>query len=462
MGKHFCWNAIGIGILLCAAASAQTFTKLVDFNYDNGANPTYMSLVQGLDGALYGTTTYGGIGNYGTVFKLTASGITSIHTLDLGAGGDPAGSLLLATDGNFYGTTQVGGGGVGGGGLGNVFRITPGGVLATFFVFGMPGVGGGPYAGVIQGTDGNFYGTTFYYGYGGGGAAFQLTPAGVEKTLHSFAFLGGPANGANPSAPLMQAGDGTLYGTTTAGGIGGQGEIYRINLAGSSKGEAQVYSFSGPDGANPYAGLVQASDGNLYGTTYNGGANGKGTIFKLTAGTLTTLHSFNSTDGAYPYAALIQATDGNLYGTTSSGGASGYGTVFQITPGGMLTNLHSFDSTDGANPNGGLTQATDGNLYGVTPKGGVHNRGTIYKLSMGLGPFVTALPTSGTAGQTIFILGTDLTNATSVTFNGASAAFTVVSASEITATVPAGASTGTIQVTGPSSTLSSNVAYRVR
>jgi len=261
--------------------------------------------------------------------------------------------------------------------------------------------------------------------------------------------------------PLIQAADQSLYGTTVQGGAS-HGEIFKIALAASNGGETTVATFDGTNGANPYAGLVQATDGNLYGTASNGRTNGKGTVFKLTADGLATLHSFNSTDGANPYGGLIQATDGNLYGTTLKGGPSFYGTVFQITLGGVLTTLHSFDSTDGANPNGGLVHGANGSFYGATSAGGVHGKGAVFKLSVGLGPFVMTLPTSGAAGAAVTILGLDLRDATSVTFNGTAAAFTVVLSSEITTTVPAGATSGTVQVTGPSGTLLSNVPFRVR
>ena len=150
-----------------------------------------------------------------------------------------------------------------------------------------------------------------------------------------------------------------------------------------------LHRFDGTDGAFPY-GLVQATDGNLYGTTNVGAAQDYGTVFKMTpSGKLTTLHTFcsqsNCTDGARPAAGLVQATDGNLYGTTYEGGANDYGTVFKMTPSGKLTTLHSFCSesncTDGASPTAGLVQATDGNLYGTTDGGGANGFGTVFKIT---------------------------------------------------------------------------------
>jgi len=179
-----------------------------------------------------------------------------------------------------------------------------------------------------------------------------------------------------------------------------------------------------------------------------------------------TLHSFHGTDGSEPYAGLVQATNGNFYGTTVYGGANcvpdgGCGTIFKITPGGALTTLHSFDVTDGENPETGLTQDTNGKFYGTMQAGGAYNGGTIYSLSVGLGAFVETQTSSGKVGAAVKILGTDLTGATSVTFNGTVATFTVVSKSEITTTVPTGATTGRVQVVTPSGTLTSNVNFRV-
>src|ERR1039457_2574131 len=213
-----------------------------------------------------------------------------------------------------------------------------------------------------------------------------------------------------------------------------------------------LYSFDGTDGQEPVGALVQATNGDLYGTTERGGSgiNNGGTVFRITpGGTLTTLYSFcpqtNCTDGLVPYAGLVQAANGDLYGTTSNGPANGQGTVFKITPGGTLTTLYNFCSqtncTDGRNPYAGLVQAANGDFYGTTAHGS-NNHGTVFRLSVGLGPFVKPRPPFGKVGAAVKILGTDLTGATSVGFNGTAAVFEVVSSSEITTTVPSGASSG--------------------
>jgi hypothetical protein len=231
------------------------------------------------------------------------------------------------------------------------------------------------------------------------------------------------------------------------------------------------------DGEYPHAPLLQGVDGNFYGTTSAGGTSqfnnlcellGCGTAFSITPnGTLTTIHRFFTLAGISPYGALVQAADGNFYGTTLSGGYTYVhdGTAFELTPSGVLRTLARFCDLqygcDGGGPRAGLFQGTDGIFYGTTSYAGRGLDGTIYSVSVGLGPFVESQPTSGHVGAGVRILGTDLTGATSVTFNGTPAVFKVVKSSCITTTVPAGATTGTVQVVTPGGTLSSNVPFQV-
>jgi uncharacterized repeat protein (TIGR03803 family) len=259
--------------------------------------------------------------------------------------------------------------------------------------------------------------------------------------------------------------------------------IYNGATKGAKETNTGTYNVSVTDGGEPRGGLIQATDGNFYGATEGGGANTNilrtayefsacGTVFKITSsGALTTLHNFDHTDGANPEGGLVQGTDGSFYGTTNHGGANAHcedgtwGTLFSITPGGTLTTLHSFDGTDGSGPAAALVQGTDGQFYGTTPVGGANGGGfgdgTIFSLSVGLKPFVETVPTSGTAGTAVNILGTNLTGATSVTFNGTEATFTVVSKSLITATVPAGTTTGRVEVVRPNGKVLSNVPFTV-
>jgi uncharacterized repeat protein (TIGR03803 family) len=255
-----------------------------------------------------------------------------------------------------------------------------------------------------------------------------------------------------------------------AGGVNGGGTVFKLTPGGTL---TTLHSFgSTGDGADPYAGgLLQAADGNFYGTTARGGAHyGAGTVFKIgAAGNFSRVYSFCSqphcTDGAYPYSGLVQGTDGNFYGTTTRGGAHGYGTVFELTPEGTLTTLHSFGGADGAFPSATLVQGTDGAFYGTTTDGGIggifNGKGTVFSIAVGLGPFVRANPTSGGVGAPVMILGNNLTEATSVTFNGMLAKFTVVSDTLISAAVPPGATSGPIAVVTPSGSLTSNMSFRV-
>ncbi|MFN7995653.1 MAG: choice-of-anchor tandem repeat GloVer-containing protein [Bryobacteraceae bacterium] len=471
-------RSISARLFFCAATAialpAQTFTTLVNFDFWNNGDSVYSSLVQGFDGNYYGTTSQGWPCNQGTIYKVTPTGIlTTLYRFpaqpDCSAavnGGNPYATLVLATDGNFYGTATTGGTNPcpafnGYQGCGTVFKITPTGTLTTLHNFDGAD-GANPFAALVQAANGGFYGTTYLDGTNAYGTAFRITAAGTLTTLHSFT----PTEGGSPGA-LIQATNGNFYGRTN-GDAGAPGTFFRITPTGAL---TTLHNFSWSVGFSPAAAdLVQAADGNFYGTTYSGGSNdcntgtspGCGTVFKITpAGVLTTLYSFNSIDGANPNAGLVQGTDGNFYGTTSGGGINGgYGTVFKLTPAGKLTTLHSFDKTDGFFPNG-LVQATNGNFYGTTLYGGINDYGTIFSVSVGLSPFIKTLLTSGKVGAVVKILGTNLTGATTVTFNGTAAAFTVVRPSLITTTVPVGATTGKVRVVTSTRTLVSNIAFRV-
>ena len=356
-------------------ACGSNFTLLYSFagGSGDGANP-YHTLIQGSDGDFYGTTLAGGTGNTGTIFKVTPSGS---ETLFYSFASIPYSGLLQSSDGNIYGTTASGGAS----GRGTVFKIAPSGTETVLYSF--PAGSSDPYTGLIQGIDGNFYGTTGAGGASDDGTVFKITPSGTETVLHAFAKTG--SDGQIPYAGLIQGSDGNLYGTTYDGGANGLGTVFKVTPSGS---ETVVYSFAGgSDGEHPYGGVIQGSDGNFYGTTYQGGASGYGTVFKLTpSGAETVLHTFAGSggDGAYPEAGLTEGSDGNFYGNTLQGGASGLGTVFKLTPSGTETVLHSFagGSSDGANPGANLVQGSDGNLYGSTGAGGASGHGTFYKVTL--------------------------------------------------------------------------------
>jgi len=469
------------------AAPAQVFTSLASFDVANGDDPEFSFLVQGLDGNFHGTTPRGGANSdsncnlftylCGTLFKVTPEGkLTVLHNFCdqpfCAVDGDgPFEGLVLATDENFYGTTSFGGAD----NSGIAFRISSTGWLVQLHSFCSEtncADGGGPSA-LIQATDGNFYGTTSSGGAYNYGTIFRLAPQGKLTTLYSFCAQASCPDGQIPGqGGLVQATDGNFYGTTYAGGEFNSGTAFKITPSGVF---TLIYSFCSVlrihcnDGEYPNNPLIQGSDGNFYGTAMSGGVRNNGMIFQLTpTGTLTTLHSLEYGDGQQPFGPLVQGSDGNFYGMTNFGGYYDYGTIFEITSEAVFTVLQNFEQLYGAYPYGGLVQGTDGTFYGATSGGGSSSKcgsegcGTIFSLNTGLGPFISALPTSGEVGSKVILLGNNLVGSTAVTFNGTAATFRVVSPTEIRTTVPTGATTGKVQVTTPGGTLTSNVVFRVR
>jgi uncharacterized repeat protein (TIGR03803 family) len=347
----------------------------------------------------------------------TKGALTTLYTFDPNAG-FTASSLIQGLDGTFYGTASLR---IFSDLTTQIFSLTPSDVFTavsqayeTYLQL------------YFQGTDGTVFGTNTpvcdQYCDTQGGTVFGMTPKGVMTTIYAFCPEGSDCtNGSNPNS-LVRGADGNFYGTTRTGG-----NINSLNN--------DVCDF------------------------------GCGTAFKLTpAGTLTTLYFFCSqsqcADGAFP-GNLIQATDGNFYGVTSEdGGAYQSGTIFEITPSGAMTTLYSFNGYDGTYPDG-LIQGTNGIFYGTNYLGGNKGWGTVFDLSTGIGPFVETLPTSGKVGTRVIILGTDLTGAAAVSFDGVAASFKVVSATEITTMVPTGAASGMVKVTMPKGTLLSNVKFLV-
>lgn len=369
-----------------ASPEKVIFKHLANFEGTNGAVPYLMSLVEGTDGAFYGTTVGGevsticGESGCGTVFRISSSGkLTTLYSFcaqgNCTDGAYPYSGLVLGTDGNFYGTTYGDDGSqCYGDSCGTIFKITPEGELTTLHRFHRTD-GYWPYGVLVQANDGDFYGTTALGGTKGNGTVFKITAAGELTTLHSF----NGTDGSFPEGRLVQATDGNFYGTTDWGGTGGLGTVFKITAKGTL---ATLHSFGATDGVNPIGGLIQGTDGNFYGTTSGAlscNGPGCGTVFKIThGGTLTTLHRFAANEGA-PSARLIEGTDGDFYGTTFYGGYEpktgqctryGCGTVFKITAAGELVILHSFRHSDGNYPTGGLMQATNGIFYGTTSSGG--------------------------------------------------------------------------------------------
>jgi uncharacterized repeat protein (TIGR03803 family) len=336
-----------------------------------------------VNGTLYGTTVYGGTAytNGGTVFSLTPPPESVLYSFSGSPDGqNPYAGIVLAPNGTLFGTTPAGGAY----NLGTIYSIKQGteSVRQSFYT---GSDGATPYGGLIDGTK-KLYGTTAVGGVYNAGTAFSMTPSGIETVLHSFG--GGSADGTTPLASLLN-GTSTVYGTTQSGGANNAGTIFAISK--STGRETLLHSFGGGsgDGAGPeYAKLVTLSgtNGTMYGTTRAGGAHNEGTVYSIKpSGAETVIHSFGSGsgEGTNPYAGVI-AVNGTLYGTTLNGGAYGQGTVYSITTGSssVETVLHSFGggSGEGASPYGGLLDV-NGTLYGTTSSGGANGQGTVYSIT---------------------------------------------------------------------------------
>ncbi len=383
-----------------ARAQAVTVSTMVNFDGTNGDSP-YAALTVGSDGNFYGTTRGNPDDrmNVGTAFKLTPSGaLTTLVRFTRGSddfeaiGGRPNG-LVQGSDGNFYGTTHEGGTAQGPYSAGVAFSMTSSGALTVLHTFGgnlgrdangnqIPD-GNTVDAGLIQARDGRFYGTTSGV-FNGNGTVFSIASSGAYAQLAQFH----DPSGASPRAALLQASDGSFYGTTS---IGNGGTVFKFPPGGAP---TVLITFTGPNGAQPDAELIQATGGNFYGTTSRGGSSpdafNSGTVFRLTpAGQLTTLANFNGTNGNSPKGALLQARDGNFYGTTYGGGRYNAGTVFKLTPAGVLTTLFDFNGVNnppnpnnGSNPSAALIQGPNGDFYGTTVLGGSGGRGTVFGVNI--------------------------------------------------------------------------------
>jgi uncharacterized repeat protein (TIGR03803 family) len=420
-----CGLALAVLIPLDAAHAKVTETVLHSFTGGNGASDGGLpvaGLIQDKKGNLYSTTFDGGgtgCGGYGcgTVFKVTPNGKETVlfsfcqnEVNDCPNGATPYAGLIEDKKGNLFGTAQVGGDtscSTYDDGCGTVFKLAPNGKYTVLHAFtGSPSDGDGPNAGVIMDSKGNLYGTTLYGASGAVGTVFKLAPDGTETVLYSFCSQSNCTDGQLPHAGVIADKAGNLYGTTDGGAIikGYEyGTVFKLAPDGT---ETVLYNFCSQtncaDGANPIAGLIMDSGGNLYGTAEYGGGTitnacpmGCGTVFKLAPdGTETVLYSFcsqtNCADGAFPFAGVIADAKGNLYSTTFTGGDGsscyygyGCGTVFEVKPSGKETVLYAFkdSSGDGEYPSAGLLMDSAGNLYSTTYGGGAASYGTVFKLT---------------------------------------------------------------------------------
>jgi uncharacterized repeat protein (TIGR03803 family) len=386
--------ALGTAVVLHAQQStdkslAGTYSLLYSFQCSpDGENPQD-GLVRDSSGNLYGTTTDGGQYGYGTVFKVTPDGTESVLHSFAGPSSDGAnpflGSLTLDAAGNLYGTTTSGGEF----NYGTVYKVTATGTESVLYNF-CPQFGctdgASPEGGLVVDSTGNLYGTAGSSGAYGKGVLFKLTPGGTETVLHNFG--SSSSDGAYPTSNLTQDSSGNLYGTTYVGGASSAGTVFEITANGT---ESLLYSFEGPpaDGASPFGGgLLRDTLGNLYGVTVGGGANGEGTVFKLTPGdTESVLFNFAGGVGGENPAGdgLARDAAGNLYGTAGGGRlglgcAQGCGVLFALTTSGKEIVLHNFTVSEGASPLGGVVRDPSGNLYG-TLSSGANGCGAVFKFT---------------------------------------------------------------------------------
>lgn len=407
---------LGIVQLSVAQTPPPTALKVLhEFSAAEGTGPAG-ALIQGPDGSLYGVMSSGGALGQGSIFKFSSSGqFETLHSF--GATGTPAGSspdganpsagLIFGADGNLYGTTSQGGPNYGG----TVFRITTAGQLTTLFAFGgAPPAGSQPFGRLSLGPDGSIYGTTYAGGLGVG-TVFKLSSSGTLISLHNFP--SDYSEGGGAIGPLAVLPDGTIYGTTNLGGFpshAGNGTIFKINPDGTF---ALVHYFPFYT-ASPVFGLTAGSDGVLYGAAELGA--GDGSLFSITGdGLFNDLYDFRCScgtpDGAQPDGPLTLATDGNLYGVTSFGGTSNSGTIFRSTTDGVVTPLHSFTAAEGGPPTGGLLEGADGRFYGMTSGAFTTHPPVIYSL---------ALPPSLSATNISAVSSDGVVNLTWVAVKGAS------------------------------------------
>jgi uncharacterized repeat protein (TIGR03803 family) len=371
-GTTLVGGSYGGGALVeITAAGVETIVYSFGANSSDGRNPN--ALVQGGDGTFYGTTAAGGAAGFGTVFSIAGDGTeTVLHSFGADAAdGQTPQSLIQGSDGNLYGVTAAGGST----GAGVPFKITTAG--AETVIYNPPTNSFDTLASLIQGSDGNLYATTTYGGASDNGSIVRITTAGAASTVYSFRpnlytpFGVNSSDGQNPNG-LVQGADGNLYASCPVGyfGEGLDAMIFRITTGGV---ETVLYRVGSPNEFPPEASLIEASDGNFYGTT-----DGPETIFKITpAGVESPLYSAGTNGIAYN--GLTEGSDGNFYGTTFNGGNAEQGTVFTMTPTGTVTVLYTFGTQtgDGANPVGALVQTGDGNLHAATVNGGRYGLGAL-------------------------------------------------------------------------------------
>jgi len=382
-----------IFFLACMSQPAQSQTYKVIHNFTNigsdGATP-YAGLTFDQAGNLYGTTYLGGGTGNGAIYRLSPHGsswtyLTVYSLKGVPDGSGPAfGSLAIGDNRALFGTTE------GGGFFGTAFGVCDCKPREkVLHSFGIGTDGAQPIGGVVLDSAGNFYGTTSLGGAFGNGTVFEAKRSGLtwtESVIYSFT---GGDDGASPPAGVTLDAHGNLYGTSSLGGANGGGVVYELSRSGSGWTQTVLYTFQGlSDGQNPVGGVIVDKAGNLYGTTFDGGDNGGGTVYELSPSngswTLTTLYSFTGGYGG-PYNKLAFDAEGNLYGATNAEGMYGLGSVFKLTRGNggwTYTDLYDFPGgSNGASPYGSVTVDSKGNVFGTAAVGGSQNQGLAFEIT---------------------------------------------------------------------------------
>jgi uncharacterized repeat protein (TIGR03803 family) len=445
-----------LALLLIATipSRAQTVRDVISFTGQNQSGDPAMIPTQGRDGQLYGTSP-NPRDTDGSDFRLSLGGeLTVLYEFGSSANGvQPYAGITLGTDGNFYGTTSGGGSGQ----YGTLYKVTPRGVLTTLHSFSGQSDGSSPASAPTEGADGNFYGTTA--GNAGNPATiYKYSPSsGSVTTIYQF----DASHGEEVNSPLIQASDGYLYGVAVHGGASSLGTVFKISTSGQI---IFCRSFTGKEnGANPYGPLIEASDGLFYGMTNSGGLHSYGTAFKMDRdGHVSTFFRFAPPTSVYPLGGFVQGTDGYLYGALTEYTLPNLGSLFRLSLSGQYEQLYNFTATVGEYVGTSLMQHTNGAFYGSAEYGGAFGYGAIYTLDMHLPPFITFVRRNGKVGQSAQILGQGLKGATAVTFNDIPAtSFSVETDTFMTAVVPSGATTGPVVVTTATGALTSNVNCQI-
>lgn len=474
----------GLGTIFKITASG-TVTTLYSFDGSVGEYP-FGGLTLGTDGNFYGTTNRGGSAGFGSIYKVTPAGVvTSLHTFtNTGDGTNPSAAPVLGNDGNFYGTTS---------GVdvsvteanSTIYKVTPEGVFTVLHTLN-PATDGSSAGPLTLGIDGNFYGGTAGGGANSWGTLFKVTASGAFTLLHTFTNLADGRQGAT----LAQASNGTFYGAAYLGGANGAGVVFKMTPTGTF---TKLHDLNGTtDGTAVTGNMTLGTDGNFYNVALSNGANSGGTLFKVSsAGVFSKVLDFGgSNEGVSPATGLLQATSGLFFGSTENGGTGNAAVFYSLNQSlAPFASLVSAAGREGAKIGilgqgfsassvvkfGGV-QATAVTRTGTTfltatvPSAALTGSVTVvtgrttltssqtFKVTPTLTSFT---PTSGPVGTLVTITGTGLTQTTKVTFTGKSASFTVISDTEVTATVPTGATTGKIAVTTKGGTASSKTSFTV-